>query len=67
MIFDTIRRELMVFMGQHEDRYLADIWIYDINSSTLSEISSNFTASGGPEPCFAQRAVVDPRLQEIYV
>ena len=54
-------------MGQHEEQYLSDIWVYDINSSTLSEVCPNFTVNGGPEPCFAQRAVVDPRLQEIYV
>jgi Tol biopolymer transport system component len=67
MIFDSIRRELVVFMGQHDDRYLSDMWLYDINSSTLSEICSDFSANGGPEPSFAQRAVVDPLLQEIYV
>lgn len=43
------------------------MWEYDIQSRTMSELFQNVTTVGGPEACFAQRAVIDPKLKEVYV
>jgi len=68
MVYDSLKRKLVMFAGQQEsNRYLNDMWEYDLHRQTLIELTSNFTAAGGPEPCFAQRAVIDPELQEIYI
>lgn len=67
MVLDPDSRVLYIFAGQREDKYLSDMWTYDILTGTASEILSNFTASGGPDPCFTQRAVINPESQEIYM
>ena len=54
-------------MSDEEDDYLSDMWEYDLNTRALTELFPNVTAVGGPEPCFAQRAVIDPALKEIYM
>lgn len=66
MVHDPSAKKLFIFAGQKED-YLSDMWEYDIRSNTLTELFPNVTLSGGPEACFAQRAVIDPSLKEIYV
>ncbi|KAJ3783538.1 Muskelin N-terminus-domain-containing protein [Lentinula aff. detonsa] len=67
MIFEPTSRQLYIFAGEREDRFLSDMYIYDIATNNATEVFSNFTSSGGPQPCFIQRAVVDPSLQEIYI
>lgn len=66
MIFEPNQKKLFIFAGQ-KDEYLSDMWEYDLQSKTLTELFSNATAVGGPEACFAQRAAIDPTLKEIYV
>ncbi|KAL5523551.1 hypothetical protein ACEPAG_7724 [Sanghuangporus baumii] len=66
MVFEPHQKKLFIFAGQ-KDEYLSDMWEYDLHSRTLTELFSNVTAVGGPEACFAQRAVIDPGLKEIYV
>ncbi|KAH7910095.1 Muskelin N-terminus-domain-containing protein, partial [Hygrophoropsis aurantiaca] len=67
MVLDSASRTLFIFAGQREDRYLADMYAYDIETNTVTELFSNFSAAGGPDSCFTQRAVVDVELREIYV
>ncbi|KAL0581921.1 hypothetical protein V5O48_000151 [Marasmius crinis-equi] len=67
MVLDSTTQTLFIFSGQYGDKFLADLYAYDINTSTARELSSNFTASGGPEASFSQRAVINPIAQEIYV
>jgi hypothetical protein len=67
MLLDPESRTLYIFAGQWEDRYFSDMWIYDIATGSVSEVWSNFTASGGPDPCFTQRAVINTKSQEIYM
>ncbi|OJA09261.1 hypothetical protein AZE42_02024 [Rhizopogon vesiculosus] len=67
MVLDPISHTLFIFAGQRDDKYLSDMYTYDILSNTFTELFSNSSASGGPDPCFTQRAIIDPRLKEIYV
>ena len=67
MVLDPITQTLFLFSGQYGDRFLADLYTYDINTGMAKELCSNFTTSGGPEASFTQRAIINPRAQEIYV
>jgi hypothetical protein len=67
MELDSKAHALYIFGGQSDDRYLSDMHVYDLNTNTATEIFSNFTASGGPLPCFTQRSAIDPIAKEIYV
>lgn len=67
MVLDPLARALFIFAGQRDDKYLSDMYAYDIANNTVSELFSNFSASGGPDACFTQRAVIDPKLREVYV
>ncbi|KAI0305616.1 Muskelin N-terminus-domain-containing protein [Multifurca ochricompacta] len=50
--------------GEH---FLSDMHVLNLDTNTSTELFSNFTASGGPDKIYAQRAVIDPTLKEIYV
>ena len=67
MVLDPTSKILYIFAGQREERYLSDMYCYDINAGVAKEISSDFSSAGGPDACFTQRAVIDPNLQELYV
>ena len=67
MVLDSASHTLFIFAGQRDDRYLSDMYTYDIHTNTATELYTNFTASGGPDACFTQRAVLDKSLKEIYV
>ncbi|THH29268.1 hypothetical protein EUX98_g4922 [Antrodiella citrinella] len=67
MVLDTFSDTLFIFGGQRDEKYLADMYAYHIPTDSVTEIYPNFAASGGPNACFTQRAVVDPDLKEIYV
>ena len=67
MVLDPLTHTLFIFGGQRDDKYLSDMYAYDIASNTVSELFGNFSASGGPDACFTQRAVVDAKLREVYV
>jgi len=67
MVLDPISKTLYIFAGQRKEEYLSDMYAYDINTRVTTQLFSNFTAAGGPEASFMQRAVIDPRQKEIYV
>lgn len=67
MVLDPKLQSLFIFAGQRDERYLADMYAFHIPTNTVTELFSNFTAAGGPDPCFTQRAVIDPEKREIYV
>ncbi|KAF9446346.1 hypothetical protein P691DRAFT_733454 [Macrolepiota fuliginosa MF-IS2] len=67
MVLEPNANTLYIFAGQREDRYLSDMYAYDLSTNTTTELFSNFTAAGGPSACFTQRAVIDTDLKEIYV
>ncbi|KAG6874505.1 hypothetical protein C0995_010415 [Termitomyces sp. Mi166 len=64
-------KQLQTFDGtgtcQRDDKYLCDMFAYDIATNTATELFSNFSAAGGPNSSFTQRAVIDPSLRELYV
>jgi muskelin len=67
MLLDPNTRILYIFAGQREGSFLSDMHTYDLKTYTATEIFSDSAAIGGPSPSFAQRAVIDPDLKEIYV
>ncbi|KAG5643379.1 hypothetical protein DXG03_000993 [Asterophora parasitica] len=67
MVLEPTTHTLYIFAGQRDDKYLSDMYAYDITTNTATELYSNFSTAGGPESCFTQRAVIDPSLREIYV
>ncbi|PPR03546.1 hypothetical protein CVT24_007035 [Panaeolus cyanescens] len=67
MVLDASTKTLYIFAGQIGDKYLSDMYAYDINSGIATELFSNFSVAGGPEPCFTQRAVIDTNAKEIYI
>ena len=67
MVLDPKSQTLFIFGGQRDDRYLSDMYAFHVPTSTVTELFSNFTLAGGPDPCFTQRAVIDPDKQEIYM
>lgn len=67
MVLEPHTRTLFIFAGQRDEKYLSDLYSYDIATNTATELYSDFSAAGGPDPCFTQRAVIDPNLREIYV
>ena len=68
MVYESNEKALYIF-GVMEDgkRYLSDVQKYHLDTNTDTELFSNFSTSGGPDKMFAQRAVIDPALKEIYV
>ncbi|KDR67554.1 hypothetical protein GALMADRAFT_258218 [Galerina marginata CBS 339.88] len=67
MVLDSLSKTLYIFAGQRDDKYLSDMFAYNIETGIATEIFSNFSAAGGPDACFTQRAVIDPSLKELYV
>ncbi|KAG2364029.1 Muskelin N-terminus-domain-containing protein [Suillus spraguei] len=67
MVLDPMLHTLFIFAGQRDDKYLSDMYAYDIASNTVTELFSNFSTSGGPDACFTQRAIIDGQLKEIYI
>lgn len=67
MLFEPSSKSIFIFAGQREDKYLADMWIYDIKSGTTSEAWSDFSSSGGPDACFTQRSVINTESKEVYM
>jgi hypothetical protein len=67
MLFEPSSNSIFIFAGQREDKYLADLWIYDTQSATASEAWSDFSSSGGPDACFTQRSVINTEAKEVYM
>jgi len=67
MVLDPNERTLFIFAGISDDRSPSDMYAYDINTNIAMELFSDFSAQGGPDKTFTQRAVIDPSMREIYV
>lgn len=67
MVLESNTNNLYIFGGQREERYLSDMYTYDLTTNTATELFSDFTAAGGPNACFTQRAMIDSDSKEIYV
>ncbi|EGO00214.1 hypothetical protein SERLA73DRAFT_51827 [Serpula lacrymans var. lacrymans S7.3] len=66
MVLDSSSHVLFIFAGQRDNKYLSDMYAYDITSNVVTELFGNFSTSGGPDACFTQRAVIDAGDKEIY-
>lgn len=67
MVFDHNTNTLFILGGQREEKYLSDMYAYDLNTNMVSELFSDFTAAGGPNACYISKAVIDTDFKEIYV
>ncbi|KAI0775785.1 Muskelin N-terminus-domain-containing protein [Trametes elegans] len=67
MVLDAKAQTLFIFGGQRDESYLSDMYAFHIPTNTVTELFANVSSSGGPDPFFTQRAVLDPETQEIYV
>ncbi|KAF8585931.1 hypothetical protein K439DRAFT_1409405 [Ramaria rubella] len=67
MIFDPRHRRLIIFAGKRSESFLADMYIYDVTAGEVTDVTSDFSTAGGPDPCFCQRAALDPDTGHIYV
>lgn len=67
MVFDHLTKTIFVFGGQRDEKYLSDMYAYHIPTHTTMELCQNYTAVGGPDAGFTQRAVIDAELREIYM
>ena len=67
MVFDARNHRLIIFAGKKRDAFLADVYSFDVTTQEVTEVISDFSALGGPDPCFAQRAAMDPESGHIYV
>ncbi|KAJ3326592.1 Muskelin 1, intracellular mediator containing kelch motif [Gonapodya sp. JEL0774] len=67
MVLDQTGRRLIIFAGQRNGDYLADMMVYHIPTATFRVLCSDYSTTGGPEPGFTQRATVDQNRREVYV
>lgn len=67
MVLDDRTRTLYIFGGKVKDDVRYDMYAYDIATKTTRQLFSDLQRECGLESSFTQRAVIDPRLQEIYV
>ncbi|KAI8614210.1 Muskelin N-terminus-domain-containing protein [Chytriomyces sp. MP71] len=67
MLLNPKTRELYIFAGQRNKEYLSDLYIYEIDTDILHEVSRDYSKQGGPDAGFTQRATIDPELGEFYI
>jgi muskelin len=67
MILDPPTSTLYIFAGQRDDKYLSDMYAFDLRTNVAIQLYADFSASGGPDACFTQRAVGDMNEREVYV
>jgi hypothetical protein len=67
MILDPPTSTLYIFAGRRDDKYLSDMYAFDLRTNVATQLYADFSASGGPDACFTQRAVGDVNEREVYV
>ncbi|KAL9540450.1 hypothetical protein MBANPS3_009668 [Mucor bainieri] len=67
MLFDQSNRSLYVFAGQRGKDYLSDLYLYQVDTDTVTEIAQDYSKDAGPDAGFTQRATIDEDRQELYV
>lgn len=67
MILDPTLNRLYIFAGQRNKDYLADYYVYDIDSDTVIEMEKDTSRCGGPDAGFTQRATIDLELGELFL
>ncbi|EIN11776.1 hypothetical protein PUNSTDRAFT_99027 [Punctularia strigosozonata HHB-11173 SS5] len=67
MVLDPNHRVLFILSGLRDEKYLSDMYAYDLNSNTATKLFSKMSIVGGPDPSWVQRATIDPEHREIYL
>ncbi|KAJ3357343.1 Muskelin 1, intracellular mediator containing kelch motif [Kappamyces sp. JEL0680] len=67
MLFNHDTREIYIFAGQRHKDFLADFYVYNLDTDSITELSRDYSKSGGPDAGFTQRATIDVGLGEFYV
>jgi muskelin len=67
MVFDAKNHRLIILAGKKSETFLADIYSFDVATQEVKELLPDFSAVGGPDPCFCQRAAIDPESGHIYM
>ncbi len=58
-------RQLWIMSGQRGDRYLTDMWRYNLATGKCVEVTRD-AAAEGPHAGFTPRAAIDSRARELY-
>ncbi|KAJ7130841.1 Muskelin N-terminus-domain-containing protein [Mycena crocata] len=68
MVFDDRTRTLYIFGGKSKDTVVHnDMYAYDIATKTTRQVFVDIQRECGVDASFTQRAVIDTKLQEIYL
>jgi hypothetical protein len=71
MLFDPIRRAILVFGGESITAHLSDLWAFDVRTQTEKEIMHQSPLKPAPPAhgaqVFTQRAALDADAQELLV
>ena len=67
MLLHEANRELYIFAGQRNKDYLADFYVYYLDTDEIRQLSRDYSKQGGPDAGFTQRATIDSQLGEFYV
>ncbi|KAJ3076625.1 Muskelin 1, intracellular mediator containing kelch motif [Podochytrium sp. JEL0797] len=67
MLLNPLTRQIYIFAGQRNKDMLSDMYLYELDTSVLTELSRDYSKQGGPNAGFTQRATIDPTLCEFYV
>lgn len=67
MLFDPKRQELIILAGRSGEIFLSDISTYNVRSQAIRQMTTDFSSIGGLDPCFCQRAALDPENGDVYV
>ncbi|XP_014207147.1 muskelin [Copidosoma floridanum] len=67
MVLDPSTEILYLFGGWNGNQDLADLWAYDINTSTWTLICSDTSAVGGPSARSCHKMCLDPERRQIFL
>ena len=67
MLYHPKRDCLFVFSGQINKDYASDMYKLDLNTLQVTEITNDYSKTGGPHSGYTQRATIDVLKEEIYV
>jgi hypothetical protein len=58
MVCDKLRRKLYVIAGKRKEKYLADMWMFDLDTHVIEKMSTKVQ-----DPVFSMRVVLDEASQ----
>lgn len=67
LVLDHINQNVYLFGGWDGTQDLADFWVYNVQSSKWTQLSSDTESEGGPPPRSCHKMVLDPNYRQIFV